>query len=276
MNKILIAEDDPSEREGLSALLGSSGFAVKVAADGMEALRQIQREKFDLLLVDIWMPRMNGLDLLSHLPANSRPNVVVMTADDTTETLLRALREKAYQYISKPFDPKELLALIRSALESTTAPDQVQVLSAQPDWVELRFPCERQIAERIQDVVRHLDSDLPSEVRDSVGLAFHELLMNAIEWGGHMNPNSKVQIAYLRTERLLLCRIADPGQGFKPAELDHAATGNAPDEPYEHTFVREERGLRPGGFGILLAKSLVDEVVYNEAHNEVVMVKYLN
>ena len=109
-----------------------------------------------------------------------------------------------------------------------------------------------------------------------MGLAFHELLMNAIEWGGHMNPNSKVQIAYLRTERLLLCRIADPGQGFKPAELDHAATGNAPDEPYEHTFVREERGLRPGGFGILLAKSLVDEVVYNQAHNEVVMVKYLN
>jgi anti-sigma regulatory factor (Ser/Thr protein kinase) len=89
-------------------------------------------------------------------------------------------------------------------------------------------------------------------------------------------PNSKVQIAYLRTERLLLYRIADLGKGFKPAELDHAATSHAPDEPCAHTFVREEKGLRPGGFGILLAKSLVDELVYNEAHNEVVMVKYLN
>jgi anti-sigma regulatory factor (Ser/Thr protein kinase) len=161
-------------------------------------------------------------------------------------------------------------------LNSSSALDQIQVLSAQPDWVELRFPCDRLIAERIQDVVRHLDSDLPSDVRDSVGLAFHELLMNAIEWGGHMNPSSKVQIAYLRTKKLLLCRIADPGQGFKPAELDHAASEKALDEPFEHTFVREEKGLRPGGYGILLVKSLVDELVYNEAHNEVVMVKYLN
>ena len=276
MNKILIAEDDSNARDGLSALLRSGGFAVEVAADGIDALERIQREKFDLLLVDIWMPRMNGLDLLSRLPKSYRTKIVVMTADGTTETLLRALREKAYQYITKPFDPKELLALVRSAVESPMATDQIQVLSAQPDWVELRFPCDRNIAERIQDVVRHLDSDLPSEVRDSVGLAFHELLMNAIEWGGHMNPNSQVQIAYLRTERLLLCRIADPGKGFKPSELDHAANENAPDEPIEHTFVREERGLRPGGFGILLAKSLVDELVYNEAHNEVVMVKYLN
>ncbi len=276
MNRILIVEDELNERDGLRALLKSSGFSVEVAVDGMDALQQIRHQEFDLLLVDIWMPRMTGLDLLSRLPKNYRTKVVVMTADDTTETLLLALREKAYQYITKPFDPKELLALIRSALESPPAQDQIQVLSAQPDWVELRFPCDRQIAERIQDVVRHLDSDLPSEVRDSVGLAFHELLMNAIEWGGHMNPNSKVQIAFLRTERLLLYRIADPGKGFKPEELDHAATGHAPDEPCAHTFVREERGLRPGGFGILLAKSLVDELVYNEAHNEVVMVKYLN
>jgi CheY-like chemotaxis protein/anti-sigma regulatory factor (Ser/Thr protein kinase) len=276
MNKILIAEDDPNERDGLSALLKSSGFTVEAAVDGIDALERIQQEKFDLLLVDIWMPRMNGLDLLSRLPKNYRTKVVVMTGDDTTETLLRALREKAYQYITKPFDPQELLALIRSALESPSAMDQIQVLSAQPDWVEVRVPCDRLIAERIQDVIRHLDSDLPSEVRDSVGLAFHELLMNAIEWGGHMNPDSKVQIAYLRTKKLLLCRIADPGPGFKPAELDHAASEDTPDKPYEHTFVREERGLRPGGYGILLVKSLVDELVYNEAHNEVVMVKYLN
>jgi CheY-like chemotaxis protein/anti-sigma regulatory factor (Ser/Thr protein kinase) len=276
MKKILIAEDDPSEREGLSALLRSSGFAVKVAADGVEALQRIQQEKFDLLLTDIWMPRMSGLDLLSRLPNDYRPRVVVMTADDKAETLCDALHEKAYQYITKPFDPKQLLELIRSALQSPSCTDQIQVLSAQPNWVELRFPCDLHIAERIQDVLRQLDSDLPSEVQESVGMAFHELLMNAIEWGGHLNPTSKVQIAYLRTERLLMCRIADPGDGFKPVELEHAAIGHAPDEPYAHTYVREEKGIRPGGFGILLAKSLVDELVYNEAHNEVVMVKYLN
>ena len=276
MNKILIAEDDSNAREGLSRLLKSYGFTVEAAVDGVDALERIQRDKFDLLLVDVWMPRMNGLELLSRLPRNYRTKVIVMTADSTPETLLRALHEKAYLYITKPFVPKELLALVRSALESPGALEQIQVLSAEPEWVEIRFPCDRRVAERIQDMIGHLDSDLPLEVRESVGLAFHELLMNAIEWGGHMNPNSKVQIAYLRTQKLLLCRIADPGQGFIQAEVDHAADDNLPDRPFEHSLVREERGLRPGGFGILLAKSLVDELVYNEAHNEVVMVKYLN
>ncbi len=276
MSKILIVDDDSSERDGLKALLKSSGFTAKAAADGLDALEQIQQEKFDLVLLDIWMPRMNGLELLSHLPNNSRPKVVVMTADDGAETLLAALREKADQYVTKPFDPRKLLELIRNELASPSAPDQIEVLSAQPQWVELRIPCDRQTAERIQGVLRQLDTDLSAEVRESVGMAFHELLMNAIEWGGRLNPDSKIQIAYLRTDRLLLYRIADPGEGFKPAELEHAAIHNAADKPYEHSHVREEKGIRPGGFGILLAKSLVDELVYNEAHNEVVMVKYLN
>lgn len=276
MSKILIVDDDTSEREGLSALLKSSGFTAKAAADGLEALAQIRQEKFDLLLLDIWMPRMNGLELLSHLPDSSRPKVVVMTADDGAETLLGALREKADQCVTKPFDPRQLLNLIKVELESPRSPDQIEVVSAQPQWVELRIPCDRQTAERIQAILRQLDSDLSSEVRESVGMAFHELLMNAVEWGGRSDPKSKIQIAYLRTDRLLLYRIADPGEGFDPAELEHAAVQNAPDKPYEHSYVREEKGMRPGGFGILLAKSLVDEVVYNEAHNEVVMVKYLN
>jgi anti-sigma regulatory factor (Ser/Thr protein kinase) len=58
--------------------------------------------------------------------------------------------------------------------------------------------------------------------------------------------------------------------------VDHAAVAHRSEDPFAHSGVREERGMRPGGYGIQLAKSLVDELVYNEAHNEVVMVKYLN
>jgi CheY-like chemotaxis protein/anti-sigma regulatory factor (Ser/Thr protein kinase) len=276
MKRVLVVDDIASEREALCLVLERSGFGVTEAADGVEALEKILREKFDLLLVDVWMPRMSGLELLSQLPEKTRPKALVMTGDDTAETLLQSLREKAYLFIAKPFDPKDLLQLMKVALESTPEPDQIQIVSAQPNWVELRFPCEMQTAGRIENVVDHLNSGLPPHVRQSLGLAFHELLMNAIEWGGQLNPTSQAQIDYLRTHKFLMCRIADPGRGFKPAGMDHAAVANQSEDPLAHSDVREQRGMRPGGYGIELAKSLVDELVYNEAHNEVVMVKYLN
>lgn len=276
MNRILIVEDNRGEREGLRALLEASGFPVKTAADGVEALEQLQQGEFDLLLLDIWMPRMSGLDLLSRLPENPRLRVIVMTADDAPETLLESLRKKAYQYIAKPFVPKELIEVIRTALQPADVADQIEVLSAEPHWVELRFPCNFQTAERIQGFLRQLEADLPKGVRESVDMAFHELLMNAVEWGGRSNADSKIHVACLRTDRLLLYRIADPGKGFKAADLEHSAIHNNEDKPYEHTDARHDKGIRPGGFGILLAKSLVDELVYNEACNEVAMVKYLD
>jgi CheY-like chemotaxis protein/anti-sigma regulatory factor (Ser/Thr protein kinase) len=276
MKNILVVDDNASERKALCRVIERAGFLVTTAADGVEAIEIMQRAKFDLLLVDVWMPRMNGLELLSHLPENSRPKALVMTGDDTAETLLQSLREKAYLFIAKPFDPKDLIQLIKTALESPSEPDHIQIVSAQPNWVELRFPCEMQTASRIENVVDHLNSSLPPRVRQSLGLAFHELLMNAIEWGGHLDPTSQAQIDYLRTDKFLMCRIADPGTGFNPNRMDHAAATYDSGDPLAACHVREERGMRPGGYGIQLVKSLVDELVYNEAHNEVVMVKYLN
>jgi anti-sigma regulatory factor (Ser/Thr protein kinase) len=74
---------------------------------------------------------------------------------------------------------------------------------------------------------------------------------------------------------MVLYRIADPGKGFSPEQLPHAAISNEDHEPFGHMRVREEKGLRPGGFGLLMTRTLVDELIYNEAHNEVVFVKYL-
>src|SRR5712692_1343505 len=275
MAKILVAEDDLRERNGLRVLLETRGYTVKVAADGVEALQRIQEEEFDLLLTDVWMPRMNGLELLSSLPNNPPLRTVVMTADDTPRTLLEALRVQACRFIAKPLNPKQLLELIRSAL-AAPAPAPIEVTSAEPNWVELLVPCDMPTAERIQCFLERLDADLPAEVRRSVDLAFHELLMNAIEWGGRLNLDVKVRIACLRTEKMVLYRIADPGKGFKPAEMPHAAINNALGQPLEHTAAREEKGMRPGGLGILMAKAMVDELLYNEAHNEVVLVKYLH
>jgi anti-sigma regulatory factor (Ser/Thr protein kinase) len=108
-----------------------------------------------------------------------------------------------------------------------------------------------------------------------VGQAFHELLLNAVEWGGKLDPNRKVRISYLRAKKMLMYRIADPGTGFKFADLEHAAISHMPDEPTKHDQIRQDKGLRPGGFGLLLTQATVDELIYNEKQNEVVFVKYL-
>ena len=102
------------------------------------------------------------------------------------------------------------------------------------------------------------------------------LVARAVEWGGRLDPNRTVRIACLRTKHMILYRIADPGPGFSLEQLEHAAISNSDDEPYGHMRVREEKGLRPGGFGLLMTRTLVDELIWNEAHNEVVFVKYLD
>jgi anti-sigma regulatory factor (Ser/Thr protein kinase) len=120
-----------------------------------------------------------------------------------------------------------------------------------------------------------LEADLPAETRAAVSQVFHELLLNAIEWGGHLDPHRKVRVSYLRARHMILYRIADPGRGFRFANLRHAAIAHN-GEPTEHQGIRQRKGLRPGGFGLVLAKANADELLYNEAQNEVVFVKYLN
>jgi CheY-like chemotaxis protein/anti-sigma regulatory factor (Ser/Thr protein kinase) len=274
MSTILIVEDDRMTRHVLQSVLNGAGYSTRVASDGVEALEALQGDPFDLVLLDVWMPRMNGLELLAQLRAHkARPRVVVMTSDDAPETLLKAVREQAFKYVHKPVEPAELLETVRTVL---AAPEvmPIEVISAKPDWVELVVPCTLEAAERIQPVMAELDAKLPVEVRESTAYAFRELLLNAIEWGGRLDPNRTVRIACLRTKRMLLYRIADPGPGFNIDDLPHAAI-SYPDEPVAHMQVRMDKGLRPGGFGLMTVRATVDELIYNEKRNEVVFVKYL-
>jgi len=272
--RVLVVDDDRALRHVVGKLLQAEGVSVSTAADGVEALEKAQKGKFDLLLLDVGLPRLNGLEVLGRVVAlPSPPKVVMMTSDDTPETILRAVREKAYAYLTKPMSPKEMVELIRKAVAAPAVPP-IEVVSACPEWVELLVPCSLEAIERIQSFLKGLDARLPDDVRDSVGSAFRELLCNAIEWGGKLDPTRRVRIACVRTKRMLLYRIADPGPGFRPATLAHAAITH-PDDPLEHARIREDLGLRPGGFGLLLVQSMVDELIYNEAHNEVLFVKYL-
>ena len=274
--KILVVDDDRPTRHLISQLLKKGGYSVSEAADAAEALRILKNRRFDLMLLDVWMPGITGLELLARLRGQPHaPRVIVMTADDTPATILSAVREQAHRYLHKPVRTEELMQVVE---ETLSRPDsrEIVVVSAAPNWVELLVPCELEAAERIQNFLTQLKGDLPESVRSAVGHAFHELLMNAVEWGGQLDPNRQVRISYVRTRRLLMYRIADPGKGFRFENLEHSALSNPSDDPFGHAVVREEKGIRPGGFGLLMTKANVDELVYNEAQNEVLFVKYLD
>lgn len=276
--RILIVDDDRALRHALAALLNDAGHTVDQAADGPEAIGRINSGRFDIVLLDIGLPGMSGLDVLAHARAAASPPIVVMmTSDDTPETLLAAVRGQAYRYLRKPFAPSAIVEVIDDAIATApTAAMSIEVVSARPEWVELVAPCVLEMRDRIQSFVMQLETDLPEPVRESVAQAFRELLTNAIEWGGKLDPQRKVRISCVRAKRLLLYRIADPGEGFDIDKLRHAAIGNPEDSPLQHAMLREEQGLRPGGFGLMVTRALVDELIYNEARNEVIFIKYLD
>jgi CheY-like chemotaxis protein len=274
-HKILVADDDRTTRFAISSMLKKAGYAVTAVTNGAEALRNIQKTNYALAFLDIWMPELTGLEVLARVrTGESHPKIIIMTSDSTPENVLRAIREQAYEYVSKPFPPKEAVEIADRALkEDAAAP--IEVISAKPHWVELLIPCTREAADRVQSFLTKLEADLPDEERNKIGLAFRELLLNAVEWGGKLDPNRKVRIAHVRSTRMLLYRIADPGPGFRFEGLTHAAVGQPADDPVAHMAVRDQLGIRAGGFGIAMTRAIADELIYNESQNEVIFVKYL-
>jgi len=272
--RILIVDDDPDIPQLLRHILGKHSYDLTSTGTAGDAFALLQAQPdFDLLLLDLGLPDMNGLELLAKLrSASLTARVIVITADNTPEAVIRALRQQAYDYIRKPFSPLEIEATIERALHAGEDPD-FEVISAKPDWLEISIPCTRDAAERIENYVRQLNSCHDLELSQQVGQVFRELVMNAVEWGGKLDPTRRTRIACIRTKRMLLYRIADPGPGFSIEKIDHASFANP--DPIAYLQAREAKGLRPGGLGIVMVTALADEVLYNEARNEVLFVKFL-
>jgi DNA-binding response OmpR family regulator len=280
--RILVVDDNPELQYLVGSALRSEGYEVIRANDAFEGLEIIESQAVDLALLDVMMPKMDGLTMLSQLrERNKELRVIIMTALTTPETAISALRDQACDFLAKPFDLPQLYSAIEAALKLDPHDVHIQVLSARPEWIELRVPCDRAAIDPLERLMSQLKTDLPQLTRESVTYAFREMLRNAIEYGGENDPRKHVEISYLRSPRLIMYRIKDPGEGFSIESLYRpegpiAAFLNPDDDPMHHERVREEEGIRPGGFGILIAREMVDEMIYNERHNEVLLIKYLD
>ena len=275
--RILIVDDDTDVHQLLVAALQVEGRQIESAYNGLDGLERITAAHYDLVMTDVNMPGLDGLELLERVhQVRPETKVVVMTVASTPENIIRAIRDRAFSYFSKPFTINAVSEMAARALAGTTSDDEIEVTSARPNWLGLRLRCKMETADRILQFLRELGMDLPQAEQENIATAFREILLNAIEHGGHSDPNKKVNIAYVRTARAVLYYVRDPGKGFSFDTLAHAAVSNPLDAPFEHTEVRERLGMRPGGFGILMTRQLVDELIYSEAGNEVLLIKYLS
>jgi CheY-like chemotaxis protein/anti-sigma regulatory factor (Ser/Thr protein kinase) len=274
--RLLVVDDDSSMLELVRAMLADTEWNVTGVQSGKEALARAQDQPYDVVLTDILMPGMDGLALLSELRARAPGiRVVVMTIRNTSDHILGSLRRDAAGYVSKPFTRDALIMALREAMSRPVETDDIQVLSDRPEWISLQIRCKVATADRLTQFMRELPGSLSRDAREEVATAFRELLMNAIEHGGHLDPRQTVDLSVIRTARTIVYYIRDPGEGFSPENLGHAATSNTPDEPLRHVAVRQQLGIRPGGFGMLMAKNFADELIYSAKGNEVILIKYL-
>jgi CheY-like chemotaxis protein/anti-sigma regulatory factor (Ser/Thr protein kinase) len=275
-HRLLIVDDDPSLHELVHAMLAGRGWEADSAANSEEALARLETYSYDLLLADILMPGMDGLALLGVLRRRYPVMpVVIMTVKNTPGHVLESLRREAAAYLSKPFSRETLLGTLQNALSDPIEEDDIKILSDKPHWISLQIRCRLATADRLTQFVRELPSDLEPDQREEIANAFRELLMNAVEHGGHLDPDKTVDLSYIRTARTIVYYIRDPGEGFSMEGLAHAAVANSPEEPFRHVELRRQMGIRPGGFGLLMTKSFADELIYSAKGNEVILIKYL-
>jgi anti-sigma regulatory factor (Ser/Thr protein kinase)/CheY-like chemotaxis protein len=272
----LVVDASPEIDEVLTGALNPDSWCIRHVSNNFAALALVENTPCDLILTSEKTSGTQDVELLRMI-RRVRPHtrLIIITDEATPADVICSMRERAFSFFSRPFSSESLAGMIRSAAEGPCWDEGIEVLSATPNWIRLAASCDMRTAERLVQFINEI-ADLPATEREDVAIAFREILMNAIEHGANFNPNEFVEISYVRARHMVMCRVKDPGKGFSLDEIRHSAVANPPEDPIRHAIYREEQGMRAGGYGVLVARELVDELIYNEKGNDVLLIKYLN
>ncbi len=272
----LLVDSSPEVNQLLNNLFDRKEWDLDHANDNQQALEMARQRPYDLIITGERTTGKEDIELLRRLRlVRPHTRLIILTDEFTPGDVLSSIRERAFSYFSRPFSTEKFAEMIRIAMSEPFWDDGIEIISATPHWVRLCVRCDVVAANRLLQFYRE-SSNLPDAETEEVATAFREILLNAMEHGGKFDPTKHVEVSYVRTKRMVLCKVKDPGTGFSLEELKHAALANPPDQPFQHMEERENRGMRPGGFGILMTKNLVDDLIYNEKGNEALLVKYLD
>lgn len=208
----------------------------------------------------------------------TRPGVrvIVLAPAASPDEVIAAIRAHVFACYCAPFDYNEIAGMVAQALEQPAWQDGIQIVSGLRNWFTLRVSCRLLTAERLINFMTQLRSDLPDHERDLLIAAFREMLINAMEHGAGFDARKVVEVTAAKTARAIVYHFRDPGSGFSRDSLSHAAQTAAMDDVAASLDDRAAQELRPGGFGMLIARHVADELVYNEPGNEVILIKHID
>ena len=277
MGCVLVIGKDRPVAAGLQASALLQSHDVRRCSGNMEALQVVRQRPVEVVVTDTETTIGEDLSLTYEL-RDARPGlrVIALAPTATHDDLMAALREHVFACFTPPFDVGEIADMVVSALNVSDWRDGVEVVSGLPHWVTLRVSCQQLTAERlVRFMTEHLTM-VPEDERDLLIAAFREMLLNAIEHGGGFDSGQIVEVTAAKTARAVVYHFRDPGTGFDRRALSWAAASATPDEVVATALRRAEMGLRPGGFGMLIAREVADELVYNERGNEALLIKHLD
>jgi DNA-binding response OmpR family regulator len=268
---VLVVDHERDANDILAHLIRPRGFEPIQVFNGHDALAAVSRHHPDLILLGLSLPDINGFEVCDRLKRNRETNlipIVMLTAHHDAKERAAGVRVGANGYLIKPFTPEQLYEVMDDALawhdehheRGTTGEINFDIRS------ELTYLA--QASDLLADLFAH--TPLTERHIKDLKQAVMEMGGNAIEWGHRKNAELVLRITYRIDPASVTLIIQDQGPGFDPRDIPHAASD---EDPIRHLEIRNELGLREGGFGIMLARGLVDKFSYNERGNQVTMVK---
>jgi anti-sigma regulatory factor (Ser/Thr protein kinase) len=273
--KVLLVHDDPALLELEKELQARIPCAIDRMESCSAATASLSSGRYDLIITGKWGTLDEKLSLVEAATADCATRVIVLGAEPNATEAVTAIRSGAFGYFSFPWSMLSLRELAVRAIEASPPLPPIGFLSALANWLVIQIHCESITIDRVIQLLREMNADLPVPFVDDITTAVREMILNAAEHGCGWDAVESIEVTFARTNRMLLYQIRDSGLGFATNDLLHAAVGNPSDNPLQHVEYRVNHNMRPGGFGMLLARKIVDEMLYNEKGNEVILIKYL-
>ena len=274
IRKALIVDDEQELGLILVEHLRHWGFEPTLLLEGKNVIDWVRKNRPAVILLDLMLPDIDGYSICETLKLDRDTNlipIIMTTALTDQDDKVHGLQVGANTYLTKPFTAETLNHAIENAL------NWLDDLKRNGTQGEIRFhlQSDTHYLEELNHLLGSLFlfSGLTQQQVKQLTTAVRELGTNAIEWGHKKESDRIVTVDYRIDPEKITIDIKDTGSGFNPTNLAHIAY---PDDPISHMMVREMLGMREGGFGIMMARGLVDEMSYNEKGNEVRLIKYFS
>jgi len=262
-NRILVIEDDKRLREVLKKILERKEFPVEIVGDGSDGITKIKQSFFDIALVDLKMPGMDGMEVLKAIKKISPETyVIIMTAFGTIDSAVEAMKNGAFDYITKPFRTEEILIVIKRALEDRDLRRKVEYLTKQ---AEQRYKLDDIIGKSkpMQDVFKMINrvsrSDTTVLITGKTGTG-KELVAKAIHKGSRRKDNPFVVVnSSAIPETLLESELFGHVKGaFTGALRDKRGLFQ---EAHQGTLFLDEIGEVPPSTQVKLLRAIEDNII---------------